>query len=288
VDELEQAKSDTASVEIEAVRAWEKERTSLEQQLCDATAALEAKNECEVQQMDKRCRRLEEKVREANEWVDMGKELYETVFKLDGFAKDPHCVNKLYRKVTALSEDHSQLVVDFESLETDHARLERLQAASAVAVRTASTSGCPRCAGGGLGGGTTHNVRTTADRIFDKLDRNADGVVTRGEMRGFVAGAGGGVSAVDRLLDAGGAGADISAGKAEYLAGELRRSTQAMASAKRKFDDFKEAVAKALKFGKKVGRPGLLPGVVPHARFAHPVMPRVSSCSDDHDVMAVM
>lgn len=187
-------------IESKAVRQWEAERDELEQQMVDLQASLEAKNECEVEHLVGKIATLEKENREQHEWVDMCKEVSK-LFKMDkDFNNDPQTVNKLYRKVEGTIEDAAAMKADYDEMESERIRLQKLQKSF------------------GAGHSNTGGILA--------LNQGAN------TLASFTGGAGGG-------------GGDS---KTEYLKQELRRSTEAMASSKRRFDDFKEAIAKALKF----------------------------------------
>jgi len=131
ISEFESAKKDTMKIESDAVRKWEAERDELEQQLVDLQASLEAKNECEVEHMARKIGGLEKENREQNEWVDMCKE----IAKLFGLEKefkasDPQMVNKIYRKVEGTVEDAAAMKAEYEELEEERIRIDKLRRSS--------------------------------------------------------------------------------------------------------------------------------------------------------------
>ena len=215
IEDLESAKKDTMRIESDAVRKWEAERDELEQQLVDLQASLEAKNECEVEHMARKIGGLEKENREQNEWVDMCKEIAK-LFGLDKEFKtgDPQMVNKIYRKVEGTVEDAAAMKADYGELEAERQRIEKLRRSLPA---------------GGMGMGTNGPLLA--------LNQGPSSSSFAG-----LGGVGGGVGS------SGGGGGGGGGGKTDYLKQELRRSTEAMAQSKRRFDDFKEAVAKALKF----------------------------------------
>jgi DNA repair exonuclease SbcCD ATPase subunit len=121
---------------------------------------------------------------------------------------DPACVNKIYRKVEGAVEEAAALKAEHNALEDEQMRTDRLR--------------------GGMRG--THRDTGT---LALKESQNYLPIVPT-----LAGGHGGG----------GGSGGGAPGSKVEYLMAELRRSTESMASTKRHFDDFKESVAKALKF----------------------------------------
>lgn len=227
IADLEKEKVDMKTVESEAVTAWDDERRLRECETQELVRGLECTKEHEISQLVQKIDRLKEQLKAKHEWVDMGREIGKLVKVKDVDESDLAKISSIFKKVVEAIDEATSQKRHVIELEHQIEMLKHQVNCGASAKPRSFTSSLH-----GNSGFPTSLQQSLPPQYSSGLLQQTSHSMHGSELS-FEAG-------------------DVeSAQMSDYLKKSVRKATEAMAKAKHDLHDFREAVAKALKFGNR-------------------------------------